>query len=536
MARLALVRLAGVAMAGSLLLAGCAGGGSDDDTAASPSGDQEIQLGLVGDQPDGGDPVAGGTLTFGTQAAAATMDPAKTAARGSSGGSELAAVYDVLVRYSSADKKFVPQLAKSFEASADGLTWTLKLRENVKFSDGTPLDSAAVLWSWDRYTQNRGNGSELWKMNLDSAVAADPSTVVVKLKKAWPELEAMMALGQGMIVAPTSMKSGTFQPIGAGPFVQERYAPNEERVLAARADYWGGKPYLDKLRFVALNGPQATWESLKSNQLQVGYLRASATAISDARAAGLPGYLSFLNAGSAEMINNREGRPGADVRVRQAIAYATSPTAVDDRVDEGKGRPSSGLFDPSSQWAGDVKPVAHDPEKAKQLLAEAKKDGYNGELKYVVLQEPRDRAIGLAVQAQLQAVGFTVTIMPANSAEDVVNNVYIKRDFDLAHAGLGLYEDIPFLGLYTTLQSASPSNVVGYKDAQMDTLLGELQAAGTVDAKKAVIGKIQQRANESVPSVSLGAIPSYIAWQKNVHGVTPHATDIMLFDKAWMKP
>lgn len=528
-------RLAVAAIAGSLLLASCASGGGNVADTGVGANIPSAQMGIVGDQDGGGTPVQGGTLTYATQAETASLDPAKTAARGSSGGSELAAVYDVLMRYDTQTKKYLPQLAKSLQVSEDQLSWTLKLREGLTFSDGTPVDADAVRWSIERYTQNRGNGSEVWQANVEQMTAADPVTVTFRLKRAWPEFEAMLALGQGMIVAKSSVAGGAFTPVGAGPFVQERYAPSEERVLKARADYWNGAPHIDRLRFVALNGPQATWEALKSGGLQAGYLRGSSSVIADARKANYPGYLSFLNAGSAEIINNRAGRPGADVRVRQAMAYATNTQTINERVDEGKGLAGGELFYADSQWHTDTKALPYDSAKATQLLDAAKKDGYDGNLKYVVLQEPRDRAIGLVMQSLLQAVGFTVTIVPVTNASDVVSQVYVKHDFDLAHAGIGLYESIPFLGLDTTMQSQSKSNTAGYADPAMDRLLDELQAASTPETKRAVIGKIQQQANETVPSVVTGAIPSFIAWQPTVHGIVPDATDIMLFDKAWMQ-
>ncbi|TQF69203.1 ABC transporter substrate-binding protein [Rhodococcus spelaei] len=525
------VRLTAAAVAGTVLLVSCANSGGTTDAA---NGGGSAQSGLVGNQ-DAGDPVRGGTLTFGTHSEAVTLDPAKTAARGGSGGAEMAAVYDVLMRYDTGTKTYAPQLAKSLQASDDQLLWTLKLREGVTFSDGTPLDAEAVRWSIDRYTQNRGNGSEVWQLNVAAVDTPDPSTVTFKLTRPWPEFEAMLALGQGMIVAKSSVQGDAFTPVGAGAFVQERYAPHEELVLKARPDYWNGAPYLDRLRVVALNGPQATWDALASGGVQAAFLRGDSGVIEKARAADYPGYVSFLNAGSAEIINNRAGRPGADVRVRQAIAYAANPKIVDERVDSGKGLPGAELFNDASDWHTDVQALGYDPAKAKQLLEEAKKDGYDGKLKYVVLQEPRDRAIGLAVQSLLQAVGFTVDIVYANSASDVVNQVYVKHDFDLAHAGIGLYESIPFLGLYTTMQSQSKSNTAGYADPVMDSLLGELQAAGTTDAKRAVIAKIQQQANETVPSVVTSAIPTFVAWQPKVHGIVPDATQITLFDKAWMQ-
>lgn len=127
--------------------------------------------------------IDGGTLTYGVQLLAASLDPTKTAARGGSGGEALAAVYDVLVAYDTETDTFEPKLAKSLVANDDATTWTLTLREDVKFSDGTPLDAAAVAASIDRYNQGRGNGSDLWLKSVDSIVpAADGASAVFNLK------------------------------------------------------------------------------------------------------------------------------------------------------------------------------------------------------------------------------------------------------------------------------------------------------------------------------------------------------------------
>lgn len=89
---------------------------------------------------------------------------------------------------------------------------------------------------------------------------------------------------------------------------------------------------------VALNGPQANLESLNSGQLDVAYIRGLTSAINSAKSAGYPGYIDVLNAGSAEIVNNREGRPGSDVRVRQAIGYALDTTLIDHPVPESEHR------------------------------------------------------------------------------------------------------------------------------------------------------------------------------------------------------
>ncbi|WFR72010.1 ABC transporter substrate-binding protein [Prescottella defluvii] len=173
----------------------------------------------MGDQDGTPGPVP--QLTFSVQALAAVLDPAKTAARGGSGGDELAAVYDVLLRYDDKTGEFVPRLAQSLSSSDDGLVWTLKLRPGVTFSDGTPLDANVVVSSINRYNTNRGNGAAVWVDAVESTTAVDPQTVEFRLRKQWPTFPSMLALGHGMIVAPGAGEGEAFKPIGAGPFVLE---------------------------------------------------------------------------------------------------------------------------------------------------------------------------------------------------------------------------------------------------------------------------------------------------------------------------
>ncbi|QDQ96886.1 ABC transporter substrate-binding protein [Tomitella fengzijianii] len=536
------VRTAGRAglavLAAAVLVTGCAssdGGGSGDGTGnAAPSGESgAFTQGLVNVQSQEGDVVRGGTLTFGVQALAPVLDPGKQgASRGGTGGDAAAAVYDVLMKYDPDSGEFTPQLAESL-TSDDDVTWTLKLRDGVKFSDGTPMDAQAVAASFDRYTEQNGADAGLWKQTVESATATDPLTVTITLTAPWHRFPSMLALGYGMIVAPTAGSGDAFKPIGAGPFTEQEFRPGEARVLKANPDYWGGPPPLDTVRMVALNGPQENVDSLKSGGLDLAYIRGLAPAIKDVVDAGFPGYVGILNSGSAEIINNREGRAGADVRVRKAIAMALNPEQIGQRAEKGEGIPTSDIFAKSSRWHPDVPGVAFDPDQAKKLLDEAKADGYDGTLDYVFLNEPKDHAIALAVQALLQKVGFTVNMHGATSAADIITGVYVQHDFDIAHAGLGFYESIPDLGLQGVLQSDSPSNTAGYADPQMDALIAKFRSTASEDDARAVMGEIQKHWNATVPSAPIGALPSLWAWQKNVHGVEPSATGIMLLGEAW---
>lgn len=518
-----------VALLGAgVLLAGCAG----DNDGAGGAG-TTFESGMVNVEPSTGTPVKGGTLTYGVQLLTPTLDPIKASVRDDGGGT-LAAIYDVLMSYDTATGVFEPKLAQSLETEDGGSTWILTLRDEVKFSDGTPLDAEAVIGSINRYNEGKGNGAELWLKSVGSMQSTDASTVVFRLNAPWQRFPSMLSLGHGMIVAPSAGAGEDFRAIGAGAFIDETFAPNEERVFSANPAYYGGPVNLDRLRMVPLNGPQANLESLDAGQLDIAYIRGNSSAINSAKEKGYPGYIGILNVGGAEIINNREGRPGSDVRVRQAIAHALDPALIDQRAENGAGLPTSALFGTTSQWHPETPGVSYDPAKATELVTQAKSDGFDGALSYVVLNEPKDQAGGLAVQSLLQAVGFNVNIVAANNVVDLIQKVYVNHDFDLAHSGLGLYEAIPDLGLDSTVNSQSRSNTAGYANPDMDKLLVDLQQAEDDKTSREILSKIQRLWNETVPSAPISGLPAFWAWQKNVYDIVPSAAGIMLFDQAWI--
>ncbi|WP_336883307.1 ABC transporter substrate-binding protein [Rhodococcus globerulus] len=492
-----------------------------------------MSVGMVNEQSGEGDPVQGGTLTFGSYSSITTLDPSKTPVAGSVGGTELGAIYDSLLRYDPLGEEFVPKLAESMSPNSDFKTWILKLREGVTFSDGSPFDSQAVKWSLDRYVSNQGPQSSLYSSRVASVDTPDASTVVFHLTDPWTGIQTMLATGPGMIVAPSSESSEQFSPIGAGAFALEKFAPYEELVLAARPDYYAGKPNLERLRIVSLPGSDTTVDSLVTGGLDVAHVRASDTLIPDLIDQGYPGFLDLPSLSAQSQINMAPGRPGADIRVRQALALAVDPEALDLRINDGNGLPGQEIFQESSRWHNDVGPIGFDPAKAKELLDEAKSDGYDGKISLVSTQDPVGQNLALALQSMLNAVGFDFQIKYANSVADVVKTIFADRDFDLAGGALNLPDADPFERLYGTLKTGSQSNASGYSDAEMDSLLDKLGAATTDHEKKAVLAQIQERVNETVPWQTYGVVPILNVWGKNVHGVQQSMDGIMLFDSTW---
>lgn len=155
----------GLALLTMTLLASCDSSGAELTKTPASTGDS----GIVGGQQASTEPTSGGTVTMAAYSNVTSLDPAKTPALGSTGGNEMAAIYDVLMRYETTSGTFVPHLAKSLTVSSDRLQWILQLRDGVTFSDGNDVSASEVMWSIDRYTSANGLGSQLWKSNVSSA-------------------------------------------------------------------------------------------------------------------------------------------------------------------------------------------------------------------------------------------------------------------------------------------------------------------------------------------------------------------------------
>ncbi|MFM1725095.1 ABC transporter substrate-binding protein [Rhodococcus sp. PAM 2766] len=521
--------LSGGITALAVLLAGCSSGDAD----ATADGTQQRQSGFVGEQADDGAPVAGGSLTFGSYSLPTVLDPARTQAAASTGGTEMAAIYDTLVRYDSENGTFVPQLAESLERDDSLETYTVTLRPETRFSDGNVLDAPAVRWSIERFVAAKADASQTWTSVVDSIDTPDERTVVFRLKRPWGDFPALLSLGPGMIVGAGSEKDGTFSPVGAGPFTVTKFAPHEELLLSGRSDYVGGKPLLDAVRFVPTAGAQAQYESMRSGQFDITYILRDERVIDQVLAAGYTGYLSPTGQNGIGVINSRPGRPGADLRVRQAVAYGVDPEAINQRANAGLGTASSELVPEGSRWYSGAEGIPFDPERARQLLDAAKADGFDGRISYLTTHDPGQQATALTVQASLQSIGFDVTVDYATDTTDLVRKVYRDHDFDLTRGGAPIGEEAPFLNLYGSMGSDSRNNATGFADPEMDRLLLAVQTAPTDDDKRDAIGDVQRYANETVPYVLWGPAAVLTAWEPTVHGVKRTVTDIMLFDSAW---
>ena len=521
--------LAGVVAAG-LVLAGCGGTDTEDrQDAGAPAG---FANGFVVEPADAGDPTTGGQLEMVTYSEARVLDPVQTIANGSSGGTEMAAVYDLLMRFDQEQGAYVPQLAEALEANDAQDEWTLTLREGVTFSDGSPLDADAVVWSLDRYVEKGGGQSSFLTHAVRRWSAVDERTVRFELTEPWADFAYLLSTGPGMVVGKGSDKGGTFTtPIGAGPYVLERYTPQEELVLTAREDYWGGTPPLEAVRFFPISAESGRLDVLRNGEADVAYLREAPTAL-EALEEGFGGFMEIGSISRGLLLNHRDGAATADVRIRQAIVHALDVDVINQRTAEGKGLVSTGILNDLSQWDLETEPLAHDVERARALVEEAKADGFDGTISFKGVAKVSE-AMGVTLQGLLSDIGLEVSLDYVPSVTDLVNDIYVTRDFDMVIWSFGMPDQAVYPELYEKVHSSARGNSGGSADPELDGLIEELGLATTPEEQQEVLERIQAQWNETVPYAPLGATPEWNAWGDDVHGVVPSIDSIMLLGQAW---
>lgn len=520
-------------------MAGCANSADANKQDGSSEGaagltkDDIYSQGWVGKQSDA-EPVKGGTLTMADYAETRSLNPTESYANGAAAGNPMAAVYDVLTRYDFDSQTWVPQLAETLEPNGDRTVWTLKLRKGVTFSDGTPVNADAVMGSMGYYMQNYGYQSLTLLANQTKMKKVDDLTVQFTVAAPWATFPAMLAGGPGMIMAPAAYDNPKdFEPIGAGPFELETYSPAEELVLKAREDYWGGASNLDKLRFVWLGADDAKLESMDAGEVDAAFVR-NPVAVEKARQDGYGGYMYVVGAGAQFTINAREGRPGEDIRVRQAIAHAFDNEAYLERAMQGAGIPSKSIFADSSPWSTGVEAPAYDIEEARKLLDEAKADGYDGKISYVASADPAAQQGAVQLKAQLEAVGFDVTIEGIDNIADLTRRVYVDHDFDMAQGATSIGNEDPYGAMNEWLSGQSPTNGSGLVSPKLDKHLRALQSvADNPDEGADAVKAIEEQFQKEVPAVIINPAGNFYVMQDGVNRILPTTQGIVLFGQAW---
>lgn len=457
------------------------------------------------------------TLVVASGADAVTLDPQVSF----DGQSPLLwrAVYENLLKYEGDTLNLVPHLAESFEVAPDGLTYTFKIREGVTFSDGEPLNAAAVKLSVDRQIAVE-QGIAYALANVDSVETPDDMTVVLKLSAPSDgALSAFAGLYAPYIISPKAIteneQDGDLAQawlrdnmVGTGPYILDSYAQSQQAVFSRNPNYWGGwdGDHVDQIIVSYVKEPATERLVLEQGEIDVAlFLPDDAVEEVD----GAPGIV-VTDVPSFNLyylvLPTREG-PTADKKVRQALAYGFDYDTWVNDIMRGKAQQAQGPI--PSNFVGfnpDTPKYSYDPEKARALLAEA---GYpDGGFTIPYTYETGyfwKRPLGELFQSNMADLGITVDIQelsPTAWADLLSNPETANHAFGLVWwPTLNTPYDYMFSLFATAAQGTAGYNWGYFSNPDLDGLL----AAGTIEPDEAkrmeIYGKAQDLLVDEAPAL-----------------------------------
>ena len=390
----------------------------------------------------------------------------------------------------------VPQLALSHETSDDGKTVTIKLRPNVKFHDGEPMDAEAVKYSLERHLTMQGSFRRPEIAAIDKVEVVDPLTVRLHLKTPFSPLIAQLTDRAGMMVSPKAAKEAGDKfgqkPVCAGPYKFVERVQQDRIVVEKFQDYWNkDNVHIDRITYVPITDSTVRLANLKSGQLQM-MERGLATDIKEIRsnpqlrlaAVVELGYQGVtINIGKGDAAKNPLGQ---DARVRQAFNLAIDRDAINQVVFNGEFVPGNQWVSPENPYYQQKFPVPkRDIAKAKQLIQQS---GAKTPLTvdFMVPNNPETRQVSEVIQAMAAEAGFDVKIRVtefATSLKEAEEGRY--QAYMLAWSG----RPDPDGNVYIFHKTGAPQNYGGYSNPTVDALLDEARVKNAVPDRKAIYEK-----------------------------------------------
>lgn len=445
-------------------------------------------------------------------------DPHKT--RGANGGHLLFNLYDGLVALSGDMSEITPALATSWE-QIDNQTWSFTLREGVQFHNGEPFTAEAVKYSIERLLDPNAVRFNTDYQQIGEVEVIDDTHVVIHTLTPDPNFLAKLAslhMVPPEYTSSISEEEFSANPVGTGPYRFVEWTLGQRLVLEANDDYWGGRPTVDRLVFRPI--PEA---STRLAELQAGTvdiivgLNYDAIPLVEAD----PNLRAEANTGRRTVFMHMDLfvgiEPLHDVRVRQAMSYAIDRQLLIDAVLNGYGTPLATIFRPDmAGYTPDFQPYPYDPERARELLAEAGyADGFD--VRFMTSDGIVNKGVEVAesIGAMLGEVGIRTEILPV--ALQVMRDMYIGNPDP---AGGNIEPLFMFNYGAPTPDATSPLRALigtgGIETFMYDPVFDELidQYASEMDptARAEVAYTIQERLYNELP-----LIPLYL--QLDVYGV-----------------
>jgi peptide/nickel transport system substrate-binding protein len=404
----------------------------------------------------------------------------------------------------------VPQLATSYEWSADNKSLVIKLRSGVTFHDGEKMDAAAVKYNLERHKNMKGSNRRGELAVVSSVDAVDPSTVRINLASPFAPLLAVLTDRSGMMVSPKAAEAAGekfgAKPVCSGPFRFVERIAQDRIVLERFPNYWNkGQIHFDRIVYQPIVDSTVRLANLRSGQLDF------IERLAPSDVPGLKGESRFkvakiveigyqgitINVGKSDIA--QKNPLGKDARVREAFELSLDRDAIVKVSMEGEAVAGNQWVAPSNRYYGKGAPIPkRNVERAKQLLKEAGVPNPSFTLMTPTTSDAQ--RIAQIVQAMAKDAGFDIKIQSTEFATSL--DLADKGQFEayvLAWSGRA----DPDGNLHTMLACKGPTNYAGYCKEDVDKLIDESRTSLDPVRRAAAYDKIAQQVAKDRPIIYL---------------------------------
>lgn len=448
-------------------------------------------------------------------------------------------MYESLVQNDAKDGSPTAGLAENWESTPDGMQWTFTLHDGLKWSDGEPITSKDVKWTYDQMMTVPAMGTANGNLvsNFKSIDAPDDKTVVINLKtpqapNPGTEIPVVPEHVWSKISDPTEFKNDK-AVVGSGPFLLESYKANQSIDLKANPNFWRGAPKIDAIQYVYYTNSDAQLQALRAGEVDfvTGLTPTQFKALENepniTTQAGEGRRFTdiAINSGSQtpEGIDYGTGHVGLeDKAVREAMRLGIDRESLLKQVLGDYGTPATN-FIPSAfaQWHmpdDDSAVVGFDPEAAKTTLDEAgwkaggdgirEKDGKKLELRLLVdATDPTEQSMSEYLVPWMKDVGIKLKVESTDS--DTISDKTAKGDFDLYFSGWSVNPDPDYqLGINTCAsrpdaEGNGATSQDGYCNPEFDKLFAQQHSELDVEKRASLVHDMQRMHYTDVAQITL---------------------------------
>jgi peptide/nickel transport system substrate-binding protein len=483
-------------------------------------------------------PTRGGTLKFARSVAPTTLDPANTIIAGDI--YTLDKIFEPLY-VTNPKGQLTPWLATGYKASSNNKTLTFSLRPGVKFSDGSPLTAADVVFSINRARKDSAGPLSFLDYAITSVEAKGTSTVVVQLSTPWaPIISDISVFANSIIPANFGGKTEAEffkSPVGTGPFTLSSFTPDATSLtLKANKHYWqAGKPYLDSVEFLYVDNDNQRVLQIEGGQVNI------IDTVPPAEVASLKGNASVVleqfPAWEVDLLVLNEKLPQfADRHVRRAITYAINRPALVHAANFGTGEPGGSFFPPSLEYYSAETPVLeYSLSKAKAELAQSKYP--KGFATKILVDSGNQKFVTFAqiIKSQLQPLGIDVTItgLDHSAFESTFQKFDYEMFIDYAINDISDPDEMASFEL-NFKDGGSSSYWSSYNNPAVTALVNSAEAEFNPTKRAALYAQIQSLVAEDAPFVPLDYPPYIYATSKSVQGFAVNPGGAYRLEDVWL--